>query len=174
MTHLSDEQHFTLHDAAPVIGLDAKALSNIIARKQCYISADPAGRGRTRFLSERDVCRLTIAAELMKLGVAPQMAGDAVIRFTDGTGGYPANRACPGALYPSGPTFLALNGQGRVAVVGSLDDAPQALHGAVGFIALDVGEVVSRTLPGVARLPRRHGSGAALHRKKDQADAAAS
>lgn len=169
MTHLSDEQYYTLIDAAPVIGLDAKTLSNIIVRKQCYISADAEGRGRTRFLSERDVLRLTLAAELIKMGVAPKVAGEAAMRVTDGPGGYPVSRGYPGALYPSGTTFLALNGQGRVAVVETLDIASQALLGAVGFIALDVAEVVGRTLPAIARLPKRHGSGAALHRKPEVA-----
>jgi hypothetical protein len=43
MARLISEQHITPNDTAPVIGLDVKALSNIIARKQWFISADPAG-----------------------------------------------------------------------------------------------------------------------------------
>jgi hypothetical protein len=157
-------------DAARFATSDACIAADIgLATLKSWLSCEPAiimlrkrdqpaiGLGPSHLLTLRRVFQIALTAELMRLGVTAQRAGNLAALFTDQGGERPAAwpdnpdhvYRLPGHLFASGSTVLVAN-QGRFGpIISTVANTPLAeivMRHNASVIVVDIVEMVHRVL----------------------------
>jgi hypothetical protein len=157
-----DAPRFTTPDACIAAGIGPATLRGWLSREPAIIllrkSDQPAtGVDHRRLLTLRRVFQIALTAELMRLGVLAQRAGNLAALFTDQGGERPAVRPSnpdyahrlPGHLFANGSTVLVAN-KGRFGpIISAVTNKPFAevftRHNSNALV-VNVGEMVDRVL----------------------------
>jgi len=154
---------FTTLDTCAAAGIRSAKLMNWLNFEPPVIllrdsERPPKGVNHVHLLTLRRIYQIALTAELIRLGVMAQRAGNLAAMFTDQEGENPTGRhgdldhvpRRAGHLFPSGSTTLVANKDGRFGpVIAAVVNAPLvevARRYTSGALVVDVEEVVNRVL----------------------------
>jgi hypothetical protein len=157
-----DAPRFTASDACTVAGIRPATLKSWLSREPAIIllrkSDQPAtGIDHRHLFTLRRVFQIALTAELMRLGVTAQRAGNLAALFTDQDGERPAVRRSnpdhahrlPGYLFANGSTVLVANKDRFGPIISAVTNIPIVenftRHNS-NVLVVDVDKTVDRVL----------------------------